>query len=464
MSVVTLEFLRAAALGDINRLRALLAQGVDINSTNKANQTALMLAAAFKQTEIVKFLLTAGANLNCHDELGLTAADWAQQQAEIIELINSNERLRASHYDLNATPAVKTSPQERTESDASSSAELGSVILRANKRYAQTVSPDLVATAAARAPITAEVEIDETVDSPRPAAAELREDTVAPAGTSPKILAPAASETLKPASRVDIVLPQPPHSRSPVVRQLFRVGIVLFLLIAGFVSYHLATRKANVVQLNPTTIPVRAAPKPTKAAAVVGGDLAGAELYIEDAEYPPDATVESGNVTVGVQVSRKGIVVSAKAVDGDESLRFAAEKAAKGSAFTPDKLQDRGSLINGTITYNFLKASDSAAHRNEFGFSDETPTEVVATAGGPLVGAERKLEIPPVPSKLHVGKGAVTVVVRVSRSGRVLSWRPLNADSRLRPWMIKGARASTFDPTKLPGEGDVVGTITYRFQ
>jgi hypothetical protein len=277
-------------------------------------------------------------------------------------------------------------------------------------------------------------------------------------------LTPGATETLKPDSRIDIILPQPPHTRSPVVKQLFRVGIVLFLLIAGFVSYHFATRKTNVVQLEPTTIPVRAAPKPTKAAPVVGGDLAGAELYIADAEYPPDATIENGNVTVGVKVSRKGIVVSAKAVDGDESLRSAAEKAAKGSAFIPGKLQDRGSLVNGTITYNFLKASDTAAHRNAFGFSDETPTEVVATAGGPLVGAERKLEIPPVPSRLHVGKGAVTVVVRVSRSGRVLSWRPLNADSRLRPWMIKGARASTFDPTKLPGEGDVVGTITYRFQ
>src|ERR1043166_7121290 len=251
MSVVTLDFLRAAALGDINRVRALLAQGVDINSTNKANQTALMLAAAFKQAEIVRFLLTAGANVNCHDELGLTAADWAQQQAEIIELINSTERLRASLHDLNATPAVQTSPQERTESDASSSAELGSVILRANKRYAQTVSPDLVATAAARAPITAEVETDETVDSPRTAAAELTEDTVAPAGTSPKVLTPASSETLKPASRVDVVLPQPPNLRSPVARKLFRVGIVLFLLIAGFVSYHLATRKANVVQLEP---------------------------------------------------------------------------------------------------------------------------------------------------------------------------------------------------------------------
>jgi len=463
MGVVTLEFLRAAALGDINRLRALLAQGVDINSSNKANQTALMLAAAFKQTEIVKFLLTAGANVNCHDELGLTAADWAQEQAEIVQLINSVDPLRSLH-DLKSTPMVQAPAEEKAGSDVSGSAELGSVILRANKRHAQTLSPDLAATAAARAPIASEVETDQTVDSPKPAPAHLTEDTAAPVATNPRTVAPAASETLKPASRVDIVLPQPPHATSAVAKQLFRVGIVLFLLIAGFVSYHLATRKTNVPQLEPTTIPVRAAPKLTKSAPVVGGDVAGAELYIADAEYPPGAKVESGNVTVGVQVSRKGIVVSAKAVDGDESLRTAAEKAAKGSAFTPDKLKDRGSLINGTITYNFLKAGDSTAHRDESGFSDEIPTEVAATAGGPLVGAERKLEIPPVPSRLHVGKGAFTVVVRVNRSGRVVSWRPLNADSRLRPWMIKGARSSTFDPTKLPGEGDVVGTITYRFR
>src|SRR5690349_23953607 len=130
MSVVTLEFLRAAALGDINRLRALLAQGVDINSTNRANQTALMLAAAFKQTEIVKFLLTAGANVNCHDELGLTAADWAQQQAEIIQLINSADRLRGPVHDPKPTQSPQIPPQERADSDGSGSAELGSVILR----------------------------------------------------------------------------------------------------------------------------------------------------------------------------------------------------------------------------------------------------------------------------------------------------------------------------------------------
>jgi hypothetical protein len=71
--------------------------------------------------------------------------------------------------------------------------------------------------------------------------------------------------------------------------------------------------------------------------------LSAAELYVPDAEYPPDATVASGNVNVRVQVSQKGIVVKAEAVDGDESLRGAAEKAALTSAFDPDKIQSDSS-------------------------------------------------------------------------------------------------------------------------
>jgi hypothetical protein len=178
--------------------------------------------------------------------------------------------------------------------------------------------------------------------------------------------------------------------------------------------------------------------------------------------YPPDAKAESGTVTVAIQVSRKGIVVSAKPLDGDESLRGAAVKAAKSSAFAPDKLRDKQSLSAGTITYNFLKNESNL----QGGLITDSagPTEVVATAGGPLAGAERNLEIPPVPTKTKFAKQAVTVVVRVSRTGRVVSWRPLNVDARLRSWVIRGARASTFDPAKLTGEGDVVGTITYRFQ
>jgi len=463
MSVVTFEFLRAAALGDINRLRALLVQGVDINSTNKANQTALMLAAAFNHADIVKFLLAAGANVNCQDDLGLTAADWAQEQNEIVELINSSERSRVSGdkegIPANSTPLTRPPAQMSIGEDSPNSMELGSVILRAEKRYAQTASPQLTATAAAKAPVVAEpvrVENDDTVDSVK---GSQPDDMLATRTHQPQNL---VGEPPKP-SRVAIELPQAQLTRSPVTRTLFRVSIVLFLLVAGFLSYHLLTRRTNNPQ--PEPVPVHAAVKPTKSAPVIGGELTGAELFLPDAEFPPDATVESGNVTVGIQVSRKGIVVSAKPLDGDESLRSAAVKAAKSSAFVPAKLQSRNSLVKGTITYNFVKTSDSNQQAGAFGFTaDASPTEVVATAGGPLAGAERQLAIPPVPSKIKVAKEAVTVVVRVNRAGRVVSWRPLKIDARLRSWVIRGARASTFDPTKLPGEGDVVGIIIYRFQ
>jgi hypothetical protein len=454
MSVITLEFLRAAALGDINRMRALLAQGVDINSTNKANQTALMLAAAFNRADIVKFLLTAGANVNCHDDLGLTASDWAHQQSEIVALIDSSERLHtsASSEPTKSIPLASAPTSIRDEN----STDLESVILRANKRYARTVSPQLAATAAATAPVSAEpvrVDNEATLDSSK------RSRT---ADTEPQ--ENFARQPAKP-SRVDIELPQPQLTMSPAMRTLFRVSVVVFVLVAGFVSYHLLTRRTSNPQPGPIPVPVRGAAKPTKSAPVLGGELAGAELFLPDAEFPPEATVESGVVTVGIQVSRKGIVVSAKPLAGDESLRGAAVKAAKSSAFAPDQLQGKSSLISGTITYNFLRTNDNNQHGLDSGFTaDSTPTQVLATAGGPLVGAERQLEIPPVPTKLKVRKEAVTVVVRVNRAGRVVSWRPLNVDKRLRAWVIRGARASTFDPAKLPGERDLVGIITYTFQ
>jgi hypothetical protein len=222
--------------------------------------------------------------------------------------------------------------------------------------------------------------------------------------------------------------------------------------------------RTNDVKPEPASIP-NGTTTPTKSAPVVAGALAGTELFVPDAKYPPDATVASGNVTVGIQVSQKGIVVKAKALDGDESLRSAAEKAALSSAFTPDKLKGKESLIDGTITYSFLKPSDVKPGTLDSGFITDavTPGNVSVVAGGPLAGAERKLAIPKFPKKVKVEQESATLVVRVNRSGRVQSYRPLNAEARVRPYLIRAARASTFDPAKLPGESNVVGIITYKF-
>jgi ankyrin repeat protein len=53
----------------------------DVNARNDAGQTALMMAAMFGRTDVVKMLLVNGANPELQDRVGNTAASLAQQQA-----------------------------------------------------------------------------------------------------------------------------------------------------------------------------------------------------------------------------------------------------------------------------------------------------------------------------------------------------------------------------------------------
>jgi len=267
-----------------------------------------------------------------------------------------------------------------------------------------------------------------------------------------------------PLSKVEVPLPSlanQHHSRSyALLWSLVAIG----LLAVGFASYRLGALlfakpvtppEASVAESKPEVQPTlgKAPPK-------VSGDLAGTELYLPDAEYPTDVSQNhNGTVSVQVRVSQKGIVFAAKAVDGDESFRAAAEQAAKNSAFSPDKLVGKSPVIDGTITYTFIHGQNSKPIAS-------TQGTVTAVSGGPLAGTELQLvhAIYPSNAKSSGVGGQVTIVVRVNRNGRVMSWRPLGGDTRLRGAVIAAARKSTFAPTKLPGTGDVVGTITYTFQ
>lgn len=102
----------------------------------------------------------------------------------------------------------------------------------------------------------------------------------------------------------------------------------------------------------------------------------------------------------------------------------------------------------------------------DFGFITDVSarSNVSASAGGPLAGAERKLVIPKIPKSIRVKQESATVVVRVNRAGKVMSWRPLDGEASFRQYLIKAARTSTFNPAKLPGEDHVVGYITYKFE
>ena len=57
------EFLLAVSTGNLQRVRELNAAGVDLNQSSDRGETPLMAAAKSGHTDIVKFLIDAGANL-----------------------------------------------------------------------------------------------------------------------------------------------------------------------------------------------------------------------------------------------------------------------------------------------------------------------------------------------------------------------------------------------------------------
>ncbi|MCM3873127.1 MAG: TonB family protein [Pyrinomonadaceae bacterium] len=217
----------------------------------------------------------------------------------------------------------------------------------------------------------------------------------------------------------------------------------------------------------------------------ISGELSGIEVDVPEPEYPAQARAEgvSGAVTVRVQVNKKGRVVLARSSHGDWRLRAAAVKAAQKATFSPEKLATRGKVVSGTITYNFVAQTESQApigsgtgEQSDSAPANESSSATASSVpsiggdypvvGGPLVGAESSLPQPTYPEKAKSKgiNGTITVVVRVNRAGRVISWRTLEGDSQLRAAALKAAKRATFSPAKLPGKGEVVGSITYNFK
>ncbi len=59
---------------------ALLAKGANVNCANTNGKTALIYAAYYGKTEVVKLLMDGGANKTMKDKWGETALDYALQR------------------------------------------------------------------------------------------------------------------------------------------------------------------------------------------------------------------------------------------------------------------------------------------------------------------------------------------------------------------------------------------------
>lgn len=83
--------LRAAAAGDTDLVKKLLAQGADIDGTTEGGQTSLMLASISGLSEVVQLLLSAGADAHLKDRLGLSAMDWSKRRgfSEVTDVLGN---------------------------------------------------------------------------------------------------------------------------------------------------------------------------------------------------------------------------------------------------------------------------------------------------------------------------------------------------------------------------------------
>lgn len=83
------EWLQATTAGSLERIRALLEEGIEINSKDKYGQTAVMNASRNGNVEVVRLLIEKGADLDVTAKYNLSALMLAviNGHREIVQLL-----------------------------------------------------------------------------------------------------------------------------------------------------------------------------------------------------------------------------------------------------------------------------------------------------------------------------------------------------------------------------------------
>ncbi|MEM1311761.1 MAG: ankyrin repeat domain-containing protein [Cyanobacteria bacterium P01_H01_bin.153] len=131
----------AAADGDLDAIRSLVAEGFDVNAKDAdLKLTPLHYAAAGEHIEIVRFLLTAGADVNAIDEstagdtpLGHVAQECTFEMAKILLDAGANPLIPGT---MQLTPLHRAARRKRA--DGRKVYELLLAIARAKFHYPAT--------------------------------------------------------------------------------------------------------------------------------------------------------------------------------------------------------------------------------------------------------------------------------------------------------------------------------------
>ena len=334
----TEQLLRAAADGNVDRVRALLTEGADMNARDQKAWTPLIGAAFFGHHDVVRVLLAAGARADVKDDLDLTALDWSIRRG-----FTKTARLLRAAAAPDAEPGPAT-PQE--------------------VEHPPGINENLIGRADS-APLTEPRPTGPAVES----APAIATKPVPPAHPATIKYCPVCERTYYmdearaycsqhqyPVPLVERGPNAPvvdtPDPASKAKYQLWAMMVVAFLVggIIGSVIYLYGIRG-----------------KPSDAAAqselrgdysfeaitasVVNGALKGRESSLPAPAYPEAARNRrrTGSVTVAVTADRSGRVIDARVLDGPPELRSAAEEAARAAKFT------RGSPArrSGMVKYDF---------------------------------------------------------------------------------------------------------------
>ena len=80
---------QAAAAGDIEKIKSLIAGGADVNAKDDSGNTPQHYAVMLANKDVIELLIKSGADVNLKDDQGHTALYWAKEQknAELTELL-----------------------------------------------------------------------------------------------------------------------------------------------------------------------------------------------------------------------------------------------------------------------------------------------------------------------------------------------------------------------------------------
>jgi ankyrin repeat protein len=121
------ELVESARQGFISTVRDCLAQGADVNATDRFGKTALMRAAFNNHFDIVASLIESGADVNAKDRDGQTALMYAASalNSEVMELLLGKgartkelDRDGNTAADIARRPAIPDKQRRRTRACA----------------------------------------------------------------------------------------------------------------------------------------------------------------------------------------------------------------------------------------------------------------------------------------------------------------------------------------------------------